>query len=78
MTGDLASTPGQMVDQLETALHVKFPPGYTPGLRFMSHLWEPLRAHYRYLTVMFSCLMSVVLSTAHYRCGCHLWCKCCV
>jgi hypothetical protein len=24
-----------------------FPPGYTPGLRFMSHLWEPLRAHYR-------------------------------
>ncbi|WIA41530.1 hypothetical protein OEZ86_008900 [Tetradesmus obliquus] len=47
MTGELAGVPGQLVDQLEAALHVKFPPGYTPGLRFMSHLWEPLRAHYR-------------------------------
>jgi hypothetical protein len=48
MTGDLASVPDQMVDQLEAALRVKFPPGYTPGLRFMSHLWEPLKAHFRY------------------------------
>lgn len=47
MAGDLAAVPHQMVDELEAALRVKFPPGYTPGLRFMSHLWEPLRAHYR-------------------------------
>jgi hypothetical protein len=47
MVGELAPVPGQMVDQLEAALRVKFNPGYTPGLRFMSHLWEPLRAHYR-------------------------------
>jgi hypothetical protein len=57
MTGDLASVPSQMVDQLEAALRVKFPAGYTPGLRFMSHLWEPLRAHYRCGIVMLCYIM---------------------
>lgn len=37
----------QMVRDLESALKMEFTPGYTPGLRFMSHLWEDLRAHYR-------------------------------
>eukprot|EP00879_Flechtneria_rotunda_P002453 GHRR01002650.1.p1 GENE.GHRR01002650.1~~GHRR01002650.1.p1 ORF type:complete len:398 (+),score=48.43 GHRR01002650.1:380-1573(+) len=47
MTGELAHIPGQMVDQLEQGLNVKFTPGYTSDLPFMSHLWEDLRAHYR-------------------------------
>jgi hypothetical protein len=33
--------------QMEAALSITFPPGYTPGLRFMDHLWDRLRAHYR-------------------------------
>jgi hypothetical protein len=35
------------VRDLEGACRVKFTPGYTPGLGYMSHLWEPLRAEYR-------------------------------
>lgn len=48
MTGDMAHFPSVMVSELEEALKVKFPPGYTPGMKFMSHLWEDLRANYRY------------------------------
>lgn len=47
MKGDLARIPGQMVDELQLALNTTFPPGYTPNLPFMSHLWEDLRADYR-------------------------------
>jgi hypothetical protein len=47
MVGDLADIPSQMVDQLQGVLGVTFEPGYNPGLRFMSHLWEPLKAHHR-------------------------------
>ena len=31
------------VDQVEGAWGVRFTPGYDPELRFMAHLWEPLR-----------------------------------
>jgi hypothetical protein len=43
----LGHVPSQMVSKLEAALGVKFPPGYNPGLAFMSHLWEDLQASYR-------------------------------
>lgn len=33
-----------MVTELETALSISFLPGSTPGVRFMAHLAEPLRA----------------------------------
>jgi hypothetical protein len=39
----------RMVEELAESLKMKFEPGYTPGLKFMSHLWEPLRAHYRWV-----------------------------
>jgi len=39
--------PSRMVDELEAALKVKFPPGYTPNMTFMKHLWEDLRAQHR-------------------------------
>ena len=31
------------VDQVEGAWGVRFTPGYDPELRFMAHVWEPLR-----------------------------------
>jgi hypothetical protein len=45
----------QMVRDLESALKMEFTPGYTPGLRFMSHLWEDLRAHYRFVNSQSEC-----------------------
>ena len=36
-----------MVSSLEGVFGVELPQGYTPGLRGMFHLWEPLRAIYR-------------------------------
>lgn len=26
---------------------VNYPPGYNPSLKFMSHVWEPLRVHHK-------------------------------
>lgn len=37
----------QMVDDLEACWSLRLEPGYTPGLRFMGHLWEPLKAQWR-------------------------------
>jgi len=37
----------EMVDRLEVEWCYKFPPGYTEGAKFMSHLWEDLKAQYR-------------------------------
>ncbi|KAF8073253.1 NIFU1 [Scenedesmus sp. PABB004] len=51
MVGELAGEPGRMVNALQEALGVAFAPGYTPGLRFMAHLWEPLRASWRPLAL---------------------------
>lgn len=42
-----AHIPAQMVDELEKTWGVSTPPGYTPGLRFMGHLSEPLKATWR-------------------------------
>ena len=33
----------QFVDEVEGSWGVRFAPGYDPELRFMAHLWEPLR-----------------------------------
>jgi hypothetical protein len=33
--------------QLERHYNRRLPEGYNPNLRFMSHLWEPLRHIYR-------------------------------
>ena len=33
----------RFVDEVEAAWGVRFAPGFDPGLRFMAHVWEPLR-----------------------------------
>jgi hypothetical protein len=33
----------RFVDQVEDAWGMQFEPGYDPDLRFMAHVWEPLR-----------------------------------
>jgi hypothetical protein len=33
--------------RMEEELAYRTPDGYTPGLRFITHLWEPLRHMYR-------------------------------
>ena len=43
------AVPGQMVERLERAFGIDLPPGYTPGLVPMQHLWEPLRVMYRWV-----------------------------
>jgi hypothetical protein len=43
----LGHVPAQMVAQLEEAWGFNLKPGYTPGLQFMGHLWEPLKAQWR-------------------------------
>lgn len=37
----------EMVDELEDCWGFKLQPGYTPGIKFMGHLWEPLKAQWR-------------------------------
>eukprot|EP00878_Enallax_costatus_P038634 GHUV01044020.1.p1 GENE.GHUV01044020.1~~GHUV01044020.1.p1 ORF type:complete len:508 (+),score=121.93 GHUV01044020.1:228-1751(+) len=37
----------QMIEQLDDLWGLNLEPGYTPGLKFMGHLWEPLKAHWR-------------------------------
>jgi hypothetical protein len=32
-----------LVHQLEGAWGLCFRPGYNPGIKFMSHLWQPIR-----------------------------------
>lgn len=36
-----------LMAQLDRKYGKSLPPGYNPNLRFMSHLWEPLRHMYR-------------------------------
>lgn len=36
-------------DLLPLSALCRLPPGYNPNLRFMSHLWEPLRHMYRWV-----------------------------
>lgn len=43
----LGAEPGRMAAELERIWGHRFAPGRAPGLRFMSHLWEPLRAEWR-------------------------------
>lgn len=43
----LGHIPAQMVDELEDSWNLKLTPGHTPGLKFMGHLWEPLKASWR-------------------------------
>ena len=39
--------PDQLVTELEQAWGISFPEGHTPGLPFMSHLWQDINCHYR-------------------------------
>jgi hypothetical protein len=41
-TGEQAAV-RRFVDRVEAAWGVRFAPGFDPGLRFMAHVWEPLR-----------------------------------
>jgi hypothetical protein len=50
----LRHLPAEMVRELEATWGVHFQDGYTPGLQFMGHLWEPLRATYRPLAFYLS------------------------
>jgi hypothetical protein len=43
----LAGLIPDLVTRMEDALNIKFPPGYTPGLKFLDHLWDELHVHYR-------------------------------
>jgi hypothetical protein len=43
----LRDVPGTMLRQLEAVWGLVLEPGYTPGLQFMGHLWEPVKAHWR-------------------------------
>lgn len=40
--------PLALVEEVETAWGLQLQPGYNPDLSYMSHLWQPLRCHYRY------------------------------
>lgn len=42
--------------QLEAKYGRRLQPGYNPSLRFMSHLWEPLRHKYRCVRVCWGCV----------------------
>jgi hypothetical protein len=65
MVGELAGIPSTMVDQLQDVLGITFEPGHTPGLRFMSHLWEPLKAqHHPLLMYAATELLAVVQHVA--------------
>jgi len=37
----------QMLCRLERAWDFSFQPGYNPSIRLMTHLWEPIKAHWR-------------------------------
>lgn len=50
----LAHIPAQMLDKLEHAWGLVLEPGYTQGLQFMGHLWEPLKAQWRPLAFYLS------------------------
>mmetsp|Transcript_23683 Transcript_23683/g.51983 ORF Transcript_23683/g.51983 Transcript_23683/m.51983 type:complete len:595 (+) Transcript_23683:246-2030(+) len=39
--------PDQLMDELEEAWNLRFPPGRTENLPFMAHLWQDVRCHYR-------------------------------
>jgi hypothetical protein len=60
---ELAGVPAQMVEQLQQVLGVTFEPGHSQGLRFMSHLWEPLKAAYHPL--LFYLLMELLAVSQH-------------
>lgn len=40
-----------LMAQLEKRYGRRLPPGYNPNLKFMSHLWEPLRHIYRWVVL---------------------------
>jgi hypothetical protein len=44
------------VRRVEAAWGHRFPPGYTPGLRFMAHLNEPLRVNHKPLVSVCVCI----------------------
>jgi pimeloyl-ACP methyl ester carboxylesterase len=44
-----------MIDRLEAICNIKLPPGKTPGLSFMAHLWHPLRHVWRPATTYLFC-----------------------
>lgn len=47
----LGHLPDQLVSELEQAWGVSFPEGYTRDLPFMSHLWQEIRCHYRWVAL---------------------------
>lgn len=47
--------------QLEAKYGRRLQPGYNPSLRFMSHLWEPLRHMYRCEGVRHACASGLQL-----------------
>jgi hypothetical protein len=50
----LGHVPAEMLNRLEEAWGLVLKPGYTPGLQFMGHLWEPLKAQWRPLAFYLS------------------------
>lgn len=59
----LRHVPDQLVEAVEAAWKLKFPPGYNPNISFMAHLWEPLRHHTRPL--MFYLALEVITYLKH-------------
>ncbi|WIA32423.1 hypothetical protein OEZ86_003246 [Tetradesmus obliquus] len=43
----LGHLPSEMVSEFEGVFTMKFPPGYSSNLKFMSHLWDDLRVSWR-------------------------------
>lgn len=43
----LGDVPQKMLDELERVFELKFEKGYNPNIRFLAHLFEPLRSVYR-------------------------------
>ena len=52
------------VRELERRWGVTFPPGRNPALRFMAHLWEPLRVIHKPLALHAACEVGVVATRA--------------
>lgn len=66
----LGHLPGEMTSEFEDCFDVKFPPGYNPGLKFMSHLWEDLRVCWRPLAFyVVTEVLAVVAAAAMWALG---------
>lgn len=64
---------GQLVDAVEEAWGVRIPLGFNPSLRCMTHLWQPLKYHYRpaifYIAGEFLALLKhIMLLACGFRC----------